>query len=134
MVSVFDDLSRLPRYREALEAQGKPEAVVQLRLAATEADAVLLITSYRGQVPAMAHNTIDWLTRRWRGGALHDKPLAVVGQSAGCYSGVWSHRVEDAREGWHRVIEPLTVPGLPDVVRQLAYEAHGGGAATFSQP
>ena len=62
--------------------------------AAAEADAVLVITSYRGRVPSMAHNAIDWLTRRWRHGALHDKPLAVIGRSAGCYSGVWSRQVE----------------------------------------
>jgi hypothetical protein len=134
MVSVFNDLSRLPRYREALEGQGKPEAVIQLRLAAAEADAVLLITSYRGRIPSMAHNTIDWLTRRWRGGALHDKPLAVVGQSAGCYSGVWSHRVDDTRGGMYRVIEPMTLPGLPDVVRQLAYDVYGGSAPGIAQP
>ena len=29
----------------------------------------------------MAQNAIDWLTRRWRRGALHDKPLPVIGQS-----------------------------------------------------
>src|SRR5258705_9245226 len=92
-------LARLPRYREALETRAKPDAVVDLRLAAAEADAVLVITSYRGRVPSMAHNAIDWLTRRWRRGALHDKPLAVIGQSAGCYSGVWSRQVEDTRLG-----------------------------------
>ena len=130
MVSVCDDLGRLPRYREALETKGKPDAVIQLRLAAAEADALLLVTSYRGRIPSMAHNAIDWLTRQWRGGALHDKPLAIVGESAGCYSGVWSHWVEDAREGLHRVIEPLTVPGLPDVIGHLAGEVPGGSAAT----
>jgi NAD(P)H-dependent FMN reductase len=83
LVNVFNDLARLPRYREALETHGKPDAVVDLRLAAAEADAVLVVTSYRGRVPSMAHNAIDWLTRRWRHGALHDKPLAVLGRSAG---------------------------------------------------
>jgi hypothetical protein len=51
MVSVFNDLARLPRHREALEAEGKPHAVVELRLAAAEADAVLLGTSYHGRFP-----------------------------------------------------------------------------------
>jgi NAD(P)H-dependent FMN reductase len=85
-------LPACPRYREALEGQGKPDAVVELRLAAAEADAVLLVTRNRGQLPSMAHKAIDWLTHRWRRGALHDKPITVVGQSAGSYSGVWSHR------------------------------------------
>ena len=130
MVNVFNDLARLPRYREALETQGKQDAVVDLRLAAAEADAVLIVTSYRGRVPSMAHNAIDWLTRRWRHGALHDKPLAVLGQSAGCYSGVWSRQIEDTRGGLGpRVIEPLTVPTLREAVEKLADEVHGGSAA-----
>jgi hypothetical protein len=83
----------------------------------------------------MAHNAIDWLTGQWRPGALHDKPLAVVGRSSGCYSGIWSRRVEDARGGLGRRIEPLTVPALRDVVTQLADEVHGGdAAATISLP
>jgi len=130
LVNVFNDLARLPRYREALETKGKPDAVVDLRLAAAEADAVLVVTSYRGRVPSMAHNAIDWLTRRWRRGALHDKPLAVVGRSSGCYTGVWSRQEKDARGGLGpRVIEPLTVPTLRDAVKMLADEVHEGGVA-----
>jgi hypothetical protein len=49
MVNVFNDLANLPRYRDALETVGKPDAVVDLRLAAARADAVLLVTSYRGR-------------------------------------------------------------------------------------
>jgi hypothetical protein len=130
LVNVFSDVASLPRYREDLETWGKPDAVVDLRLAAAEADAVLVVTSYRGRVPSMAHNAIDWLTRRWRHGALHDKPLAVVDPSAGCYSGVWSRQIEDTRGGLGpRVIEPITVPTLRDAVKKLADEAHGGSAA-----
>jgi hypothetical protein len=130
LVNVFSDVASLPRYREELEAWGKPDAVVDLRLAAAEADAVLVVTSYRGRVPSMAHNAIDWLTRRWRRGALYDKPLAVVGRSAGCYSGVWSPQSEGARGGLGpRTIEPLAVPTLRDAVIKLADEVHGGSAA-----
>ena len=125
MVNVFNDLARLPRYREALETQGRPDAVVDLRLAAAEADAVLVVTSYRGRVPTMAHNAIDWLTHRWRHGALHDKPLAVVGWSAGCYIGVWTRQIECDRGGLgSRVIEPLQVPTLREAVEKLADEVH----------
>jgi hypothetical protein len=130
LVNVFSDVASLPRYREDMETWGKPDAVVDLRLAAAEADAVLVVTSYRGRVPSMAHNAIDWLTRRWRHGALHDKPLAVVGPSAGCYSGVWSRQIENSRGGMGpRAIEPITVPTLRDAVKKLADEAHGGSAA-----
>jgi NAD(P)H-dependent FMN reductase len=105
-------------------------AVVALRTAASEADAVLVVTSYRGRVPSMVHSAIDWLTRRWRHGALHDKPLAVVGRSAGCYSGVWSRQVEDTRGGLGpRVIESMTAPTLREAVEKLADEVRGGTAA-----
>jgi hypothetical protein len=67
---------------------------------------------------------------RWRRGALHDKPLALIGRSAGCYSGVWSRQVDDTRGGLGpRVMEPLTVPTLPEAVKKLADEVHGGRAA-----
>jgi NAD(P)H-dependent FMN reductase len=129
MVNVFSDLIRLPRYDDALETRGTPEEVVALRRAAREADAVLIVTSYHGRVPSIAHRAIDWLTRRLRGGALHNKPLAVVGATAGCYSGVWSHQLCDAQRGLGpRVIEPLEVPTLSEVVRRLADEVHGGSA------
>jgi hypothetical protein len=130
MVHVFDGLARLPHYSEALEADGTPDPVVALRAAASDADAVLVVTSYRGRVPSMAHNAIDWLTHRWRQCALHDKPLGVVGRSAGCYSGVWSREVDDSRGGLgSRVIEPLTVPTLGEAIKRLADEVHRGGSA-----
>ena len=130
IVHVFHDLVRLPRYDEALETDGTPDAVVALRLAATEADAVLVVTSYRGRVPSMAHSAIDWLTRTWRHGALNDKPIAVVGPSGGGYSGVWTHQIVDTRGGLGpRVIEPLLVPTLREALRKLTEEVHGGSAA-----
>src|SRR5260370_1501731 len=55
LVNVFNDLARLPRYREAFETKRKPHAVVDLRLAAAEADAVLVVTSYLVRGPSIAH-------------------------------------------------------------------------------
>jgi NAD(P)H-dependent FMN reductase len=128
LVNVFEDLGRLPRYNEALETCGTP--VVTLRMAAMEADAVLVFTTYRGRVPSMVHSAIAWLTRHWRHGGLHDKPLAVIGRSTGCYSGVLSREVEDIHGVLgSRVIEPLTVPTLSDVIKRLVDEVHGGSAS-----
>jgi hypothetical protein len=53
-VRVFHDLARLSRDDEAFGTDGTPDAVVALRSAASEADAVLVIKSYRGRVPTMA--------------------------------------------------------------------------------
>jgi hypothetical protein len=111
VVNVFGDLMCLPRYSEALESRGTPAAVVALRTAAIEADAVLVVTSYRGRIPSVAHNAI------------------VVGRSSGAYSGVWSRQIEDAQGALGpRVIEPLEVPTLREVMEKLADEVPGGSA------
>ena len=129
-LNMFDTLTDLPRYSEAFENRGTPSSVGALRTAAAEADAVLIVTTYHGRVPAVIHNAIDWLTRRWDQAALHDKPLAVIGRASDCYSGVWSRQEKDTRGGLGpRVIEPLTVPTLREAVKRLADEVHGGSAA-----
>jgi len=121
----FESLADLPRYNETFEDRGTPGSVAALRTAAAGADAVLIVTTYHGRVPAVVHNAIDWLTRRWDQATLHDKPLAVIGRASGCYSGVWSHQTEDAdRIAGHRVIESITVSNLGEAIRKLAHEAH----------
>jgi NAD(P)H-dependent FMN reductase len=132
-INVFDDLGELPQYSEALENRRTPASVVALRAAATQAHAVLIATNYRGRMPAMVHNAIDWLTRRWDQADLDDKPLAVIGRGAGCYSGVWSHQPDDAATvPGQRVIEPLTVATLRDAVEMLVGEVNTGHAASWS--
>jgi hypothetical protein len=126
-LNTFDSLSDLPWYSETLEKDRTPSSVEALRRAAAEADAVLIVTNYHGRVPAVVHNAIDWLTRRWDQGALHDKPLAVIGRAAGCYSGVWSHQAEDADGiAGPRVIESITVPTLREAIKTLTCEVHAG--------
>jgi NAD(P)H-dependent FMN reductase len=87
-VSFFDSLDELPPFSETPATVEPPRSVDALRNAAAAADAVLLMTHYHAPVPAMVHNAIDWLTMRWNGSELHDKPLAVMGYSADCYRGV----------------------------------------------
>jgi NAD(P)H-dependent FMN reductase len=124
-LSMFDNLTELPRYRETFENLGTPNSVGDLRTAAAEADAVLIVTTYHGRVPAVVHNAIDWLTRRWDQAGLHDKPLAVIGRASGCYSGVWSHQTDDAdRIAGPRVIESITVSDLREAIKKLACEVH----------
>jgi NAD(P)H-dependent FMN reductase len=128
-LNMFDSLTELPRYSETFEYRGTPSSVGDLRTAAAEADAVLIVTTYHGRVPAAVHNAIDWLTRRWDQAALHDKPLAVIGRASGCYSGVWSHQTEDAdRTARARVIESITVSDLAEAINKLAREVHAGDA------
>jgi NAD(P)H-dependent FMN reductase len=128
-VTLFDSLSDLPRYSETLERRGAPRSVEALRTAATQADAVLIVTTCQVRIHAVVHNGIDWLTRRWDQGDLHDKPLAVIGRASGCYSGVWSRQTDDtAGIAGSRVIEPITVPNLGEAIKKLAGEVHAGDA------
>lgn len=130
-LTMFDSLNDLPRYSETFENCGTPSSVEDLRTAAAEADAVLIVTTYRGRVPTAVHNAIDWLTCRWDQAALHDKPLAVIGRAAGCYSGVWSHQTEDAdRIARPRVIESITVSNLSEAIKKLASEVHASDASS----
>jgi NADPH-dependent FMN reductase len=101
-----------------------PRSVDALRKAAAAADAVLLVTHYYAPVPAIVHNAIDWLTMRWNGSELREKPLAVMGYSADCYRGVWSHRQSGQRGeiSESRIIEPITVGSLPEAIAKLARE------------
>jgi NAD(P)H-dependent FMN reductase len=129
-LNMFDSLTDLPRYSETFENCGTPSSVGALRTAAAEADAVLMVTTYHGRVPAVVNNAIDWLTRRWDQAALHDKPLAVIGRASGCYSGVWSHQTEDADGiSGSRVIESITVSNLREAIKKLACEVHAGDAS-----
>jgi NADPH-dependent FMN reductase len=126
-LKTFDNLTALPRYPEAFESLETPGCVGDLRRAAAEADAVLIVTTYHGRVPAVVHNAIDWLTRRWDRAALHDKPLAVIGRASGCYSGVWSRQSDDA-DGFARprIIESITVSNLREAIKRLACEVYVG--------
>src|SRR5271154_637796 len=134
-VSVFDSLDELPPFSETASTVELPGSVDALRNAAAAADAVLLVTPYYAPVPATVHNAIDWLTMRWNDNELHEKPLAVMGYSADCYRGVWSHRQFGQRGeiSESRIIEPITVGGLPEAVAKLAGEVNTVDEPTRAQ-
>jgi hypothetical protein len=134
-VSVFDSLDELPPFSETAATVELPGSVDALRNAAAAADAVLLVTHYYTPVPATVHNAIDWLTMGWNDSELHEKPLAVMGYSADCYHGVWSHRQSGQRReiSESRIIEPITVGSLPEAVAKLAGEVSTVGEATPAQ-
>jgi len=128
-LTTVGSLTDLPRYSETFEHRGTPSSVQGLRTAAAAADAVVIVTTYHGRVPAVVNNAIDWLTRRWDQAALHDKPLAVIGRASDCYSGVWSHQTESAdRIAGTRIIESITVSNLREAIKRLACEVQAAGA------
>jgi NAD(P)H-dependent FMN reductase len=109
-LQLFDRLGELPFYNEDIDNDGVSEAVAALRAVAADADAALVVTpEYNGSIPGVLKNAIDWLSRPFGDSALKDKPLAVVGTSAGQYGGVWAH--DEARKSFGiagpRVVEEL---------------------------
>jgi NAD(P)H-dependent FMN reductase len=130
-VNIFDSLRILPLYRDDRQTLRTPKQVVALRNAADEAHAVLIVTNYYDCLPSIVHNAIDWLTRGRQSG-LSNKPLAVIGREAECYSGVWSHcqTGEAGRTTGAPIIESITVATLHEVVRMLADEVDVGATGS----
>ncbi|QXQ12304.1 NAD(P)H-dependent oxidoreductase [Paeniglutamicibacter sp. Y32M11] len=97
-VNVYSGLENLPFYNEDQDVEGQvPAAAVELRAAAAEADALLLVSpEYNGTMPAVLKNAIDWLSRPFGAGALKDLPSVVIGTAFGQYGGVWAQ--DEARK------------------------------------
>ena len=80
----FFDLSDVPFYNQDLEDGAQPAAVVAMRAAVTEADGVILAApEYNGSFSALTKNTIDWLTRPMKQGALMGKKIMVIAVTPG---------------------------------------------------
>ena len=142
---LFDRLGELPLYNEDIDTDHPAEPVVALRVAATEADALLAVTpEYNGSVPGLLKNAIDWLSRPYGKSPVKGKPAAVIGASVGRYGRVWAHN--DARKslaiagprvigsiamsvptkslrGKHPGEDPELVAKVREVVSDLAAEA-----------
>jgi len=90
-LEVWDGLKETPPYDEDDDVQPAPPAVVALREAIAEADAVLFATpEYNSSVPGQLKNALDWVSRPLATNALRNKPVLVVGASAGAFGAVWS--------------------------------------------
>jgi NAD(P)H-dependent FMN reductase len=119
-VEIFEGLADVPFYNEDIDLPGDAPGPAQaLRNAVQRADALLLVTpEYNGTIPAALKNAIDWTSRPYQGGAIADKPVAVVGTAHGRYGGVWAHEDtrKSARIAGARVLDDiaLSVPGTAD--------------------
>jgi len=89
-LDVWADLKALPPFDEDDEAF-PPAAVLALRQAVADADAVLIATpEYNSSLPGQLKNALDWLSRPVNDSALRNKPVAVVGASPGMFGAVWA--------------------------------------------
>jgi|SRR5271165_418191 len=87
---VFEGLKAIAPFDEDDEG-APPASVTRWREAVAEADALLFATpEYNSTIPGQLKNAIDWASRPVAGGALRNKPSAVIGASTGMFGAVWA--------------------------------------------
>jgi len=88
---LWDGLREIPPFDQDDDLVPGPTAVEALRDAVREADAVLFATpEYNSSVPGALKNALDWASRPITTNAFRNKPVAVIGASAGAFGAVWS--------------------------------------------
>jgi chromate reductase len=89
---IYDGLRDIPPYDQDADLPDAHEAVVRMRSAVREADAVIFSTpEYNASIPGVLKNAVDWLSRpSLAESALRGKPVAVVGASTGVFGAVWA--------------------------------------------
>jgi len=87
----WDGLKDVPPYDEDDDVEPAPEAVAELRAAVAAADAVLFATpEYNSSIPGGLKNALDWASRPVATNVFRNKPVAVIGSSAGMFGAVWA--------------------------------------------
>jgi chromate reductase len=88
---IWDGLKAVPPYDEDDDIDPAPAAVARLRAAIAGADAVLFSTpEYNSSIPGQLKNALDWASRPIATNVLRNKPVVVVGASAGAFGAVWA--------------------------------------------
>jgi chromate reductase len=88
---IWEGLKAVPPYDADDDVEPAPAAVAQLRAAVAAADAVLFATpEYNSSIPGQLKNALDWVSRPLAKNPIRNKPVAVIGASAGAFGAVWS--------------------------------------------
>ena len=90
-VIIWDGLKAIPPYDADDDVVPAPEEVAAFRELVREVDAVFFATpEYNSSVPGALKNALDWGSRPLATNVFRNKPVAVVGSSAGAFGGVWA--------------------------------------------
>lgn len=90
-VELWNDLRSIPPYDGDHDFEAGPEPVETFRALVRDADAVFFATpEYNSSLPGALKNALDWASRPLATNAFRNKPVAVIGSSAGAFGGVWA--------------------------------------------
>lgn len=90
-VEIWDGLREIPPYDGDDDVVPGPAQVEAFRSLVREADAVFFATpEYNSSIPGALKNALDWASRPLATNAFRNKPVAVIGSSAGAFGGVWA--------------------------------------------
>jgi chromate reductase len=88
---IWDGLKDIPPYDADDDVVPGPVTVDAFRELVRESDAVFFATpEYNSSVPGQLKNTLDWASRPLATNAFRNKPVAVIGSSAGAFGAVWA--------------------------------------------
>jgi chromate reductase, NAD(P)H dehydrogenase (quinone) len=154
-LETWDGLKDVPPYDEDDDGAAAPAAVERLRRELAAADAVLFATpEYNSSVPGQLKNAVDWASRPFATNVLRNKPVAVVGASAGAFGAVWAQaelrkvlaatgarvvegevavgRAQDRFDADGRLVDDEHREQLAEVVRELVATAAARPAAAVA--
>jgi chromate reductase len=90
-LEVWEGLKAVPPYDQDDDVEPAPAGAAALRVAIAGADAVLFATpEYNSSIPGQLKNGLDWVSRPLATNAIRNKPVAVIGASAGAFGAVWA--------------------------------------------
>jgi len=90
-VIIWDGLRAIPPYDGDDDVIPAPMEVAALRELVRDVDAVFFATpEYNSSIPGALKNALDWASRPLATNAFRNKPVAVIGSSAGAFGGVWA--------------------------------------------
>jgi chromate reductase len=90
-VELWRGLKEIPPYDADDDVSPGPATVEAFRELVREVDGVFFATpEYNSSVPGALKNALDWASRPVATNAFRNKPVAVIGSSAGAFGGVWA--------------------------------------------
>jgi chromate reductase len=90
-IEIWDGLKTIPPYDQDDDVAPGVPAVEAFRALVREVDGVFFATpEYNSSVPGALKNALDWASRPLATNAFRNKPVAVIGSSAGAFGAVWA--------------------------------------------